>query len=74
MKTKFRIISGAACFYATAKEIREGLGDFGNFNLAVLNALEALEFVRKTEEPGVAEVESFDGVFNEIHVDLRVVE
>jgi hypothetical protein len=41
---KFRIINGSACFYATAKEIRAGLGDLAQFNAATQKALCALEF------------------------------
>jgi hypothetical protein len=43
---KFRIIVGSACFYATAKQIRNGLGDFAQCNAATQKALEALEYQR----------------------------
>lgn len=43
---KFRVVSGYACFYATAKEIRNGLGMMGNFNAATQKCLDALEFQR----------------------------
>ncbi len=43
---KFRIVSGAVCFYATANKIREGVGDFVKFNSASLQCLEALEKTR----------------------------
>ena len=43
---KFRVIVGAACFYATAKQIRWGIGDFTNCNAAVQKALDALEYTR----------------------------
>lgn len=43
---KFRVIVGAACFYATAKQIRWGIGDLTNCNAAVQKALDALEFTR----------------------------
>jgi hypothetical protein len=43
---KFRLIVGPACFYATAKQIRNGVGDFGQCNAATQKALEALEFQR----------------------------
>lgn len=43
---KFRVVSGYACFYATAKEIRSGLGMMGNFNAATQKCLDALEFQR----------------------------
>jgi hypothetical protein len=43
---KFRLIVGPACFYATAKQIRNGVGDFAQCNAATQKALEALEFQR----------------------------
>ena len=48
---KFRIINGSACFYATAKQIRSGLGDFQKFNDAVQKALCALEFSQGDRVP-----------------------
>jgi hypothetical protein len=46
---KFRIIVGNACFYATAKQIRNGVGDFMQCNAATQKALESLEFTRSGE-------------------------
>ena len=43
---KFRVIVGTACFYATAKQIRNGVGDFTQCNAATQKALDALEFTR----------------------------
>lgn len=43
---KFRVIVGTACFYATAKQIRAGVGDFMKCNAATQKALDALEFTR----------------------------
>jgi hypothetical protein len=43
---RFRVIVGPACFYATAKQIRNGVGDFVNCNAATQKALETLEFQR----------------------------
>jgi hypothetical protein len=43
---KFRVIVGDACFYATAKQIRNGVGDFVNCNAATQKALAALEAYR----------------------------
>lgn len=44
---RFRIITGSACFYSTAQQIRAGCGDFVRFNTAVQEALTALENTRK---------------------------
>jgi hypothetical protein len=43
---KFRVIVGNACFYATAKQIRYGVGDFTKCNAATQKALDSLEFTR----------------------------
>ena len=43
---KFRVIVGQACFYATATQIRNGVGDFTKCNAATQKALDALEFTR----------------------------
>lgn len=43
---KFRIISGNVSFYATAKQIRNGIGDFTKFNAATQKALDAFEYYR----------------------------
>lgn len=43
---KFRVIVGDACFYATAKQIRGGVGDFVKCNAATQKALDALEGYR----------------------------
>lgn len=47
---RFRLIVGdtvrAACFYATAKQIRNGVGDFIKCNAATQKALDSLEFIR----------------------------
>jgi len=43
---KFRVIVGNACFYATAKQIRNGIGDFTKCNAATQKALDSLEYTR----------------------------
>lgn len=47
---KFRVIVGPACFYATAKQIRNGIGDFTTCNAAVQKALDSLEFTRSSDD------------------------
>ena len=47
---KFRVIVGPASFYATAKQIRSGVGDFIACNSAVLYALNQLEITRSTDD------------------------
>ena len=43
---RFRVIVSNACFYATAKEIRNGVGDFVQCNQAVREALRSLQDTR----------------------------
>ena len=43
---KFRVCVGDVSFYATAKQIRNGVGDFTKCNAATQKALDALEFTR----------------------------
>lgn len=43
---KFRVIVESACFYATARQIRSGIGDFTKCNAATQKALDALEYTR----------------------------
>jgi len=50
---KFRVIVDSACFYATAKQIRNGVGDFSKCNAATQKALDTLEFTRSGE--GIAD-------------------
>ena len=43
---RFRICIGSVSFYATAKQIRYGGGDFGTCNAATQKGLDPLEFTR----------------------------
>lgn len=43
---RFRVNVGDVSFYATAKQIRSGVGDFTKCNAAIQKALDALEGVR----------------------------
>jgi hypothetical protein len=40
------VITSGVSFYATAKQIRSGVGDFMTCNAAIQKALDALEFTR----------------------------
>lgn len=42
-RTRIRVISGNACFYTTVAAIRNGIGDFVDFNRSVHFALDVLE-------------------------------
>ena len=47
---RFRVIVGSVCFYATAKQIRNGVGDFTTCNAATQKALDSLEFQRSGDD------------------------
>jgi hypothetical protein len=69
---RFRVIVGSACFYATAKQIRNGVGDFVNCNHAVQKALGALEFTQSGA--GVADqcASGLAGTWEGLQVQLNI--
>jgi hypothetical protein len=69
---KFRVIVGAACFYATAREIRNGVGDFAKCNAATQKALDALEFTRSGN--GIAEqcTLGIAGMWEDLSVQINI--
>ena len=69
---KFRVIVGQACFYATAKQIRYGVGDFTKCNAATQKALDALEYTRSGE--GLADqcASGLAGTWEGIQVQLNL--
>jgi hypothetical protein len=72
---RFRVIVGSACFYATAKQIRNGVGDFVNCNHAVQKALGTLEFQRSGgyKNAGVLEFSTgLAGTWEGLQVQLNV--
>lgn len=69
---RFRIVVGDSCFYATAKQIRGGVGDFSKCNAATQKALDALEFTRSGS--GVADqcAVGLAGTWEGLNVQLTV--
>ena len=69
---RFRVIVDSACFYATAREIRAGVGDFMQCNAATQKALDALEYTRSGE--GLAEqcAMGIAGTWEGLSVQLNV--
>ena len=68
---KFRVIVGDACFYATAKQIRGGVGDFVKCNAATQKALDALEGYRSGD--GVEACSTgLGGIWEGLQVQLNV--
>ena len=69
---KFRICIGSVSFYATAKQIRNGVGDFSTCNAATQKALDALEFTRSGK--GVADqcAVGLAGTWEGLQVQLNI--
>jgi hypothetical protein len=69
---KFRVIVGDACFYATAKQIRYGVGDFMKCNAATQKALDALEYTRSGS--GIADqcASGLAGTWEGLQVQLTI--
>ena len=69
---KFRVCIGAVSFYATAKQIRNGVGDFGTCNAATQKALDALEFTRSgkgtTEQCAVGLAGTWEGLQVQLNI------
>lgn len=68
---RFRVIVGSACFYATAKQIRSGLGDFTTCNVAVQKALASLESYRSgsgIESACVGQAGTWEGLAVQLNV------
>ena len=69
---RFRVIVGTACFYATAKQIRYGVGDFATCNAAVQKALDALEFTRSGDGAADQCAMGLAGTWEGLQVQLNV--
>jgi hypothetical protein len=69
---KFRVIVGNACFYATAKQIRNGVGDFMKCNAATQKALDSLEFTRSGK--GLADqcAVGLSGTWEGLNIQLNI--
>ena len=68
---RFRVIVGDACFYATAKQIRHGVGDFTKCNAATQKALDALEGYRSGD--GVERCSTgLGGTWEDLSVQLNM--
>lgn len=67
---KFRVIHGAACFYATTKQIENGVGQFSRFNEALQEALYALTKTQKDPLPATG----LAGTWNSIAVQIDLIQ
>ena len=69
---KFRVIVGPACFYATAKQIRAGVGDFVQCNAAVQKSLDSLEYYRSSGGAVEACATGHAGTWEGLNVQLNM--
>jgi hypothetical protein len=68
---RFRIIVGDVCFYATAKQVRNGVGDFAKCNAATQKALDALEGTRSNDD-ALAAATGLAGAWEGLQVQLSM--
>lgn len=69
---RFRVIVGDACFYSTAKQIRNGVGDLNRCNAATQKALDALEFTRSGRGAAEFAAVGISGTWEGLQVQLNV--
>jgi hypothetical protein len=69
---RFRVCIGAVSFYTTAKQIRNGVGDFGTCNAATQKCLDALEFTKSGK--GLADqcAVGLAGTWENLQVQLNI--
>lgn len=66
---RFRIVSDKVSFYATANQIRYGVGDFYKFNAALQKCLDVLEFERSVNNQAIS---GLAGTWENINVQIDV--
>ena len=69
---RFRVCIGNVSFYATAKQIRNGVGDFGVCNAATQKALDALEFTRSGKGAADQCAVGLAGTWEGLQVQLNI--
>ena len=69
---KFRLVIGSVSFYATAKEIRNGVGDFSKCNAAVQKSLDALEYIRSGTGVADQTTVGLAGTWEDMSVQINV--
>lgn len=69
---RFRVIVNSACFYATAANIRSGVGDFTMCNEAVQSALVALENARSGTGAADQATIGLAGTWHNLNVQLNM--
>ena len=69
---KFRLVIGSVSFYATAKEIRNGVGDLTRCNAAVQKSLDALEYIRSGTGVADQTTVGLAGTWEDMSVQINV--
>ena len=69
---RFRVCIGSVSFYATAKQIRNGVGDFSTCNAATQKALDALEFTRSGKGTADQCAVGLAGTWEGLQVQLNI--
>ena len=69
---RFRVIIDNASFYATARQIRNGIGALGACNAATQKALDALEYTRSGNGAAEFACSGIAGTWEGLNVQLDV--
>lgn len=69
---RFRLIIDNASFYATARQIRNGIGALGACNAATQKALDALEYTRSGNGTAEFACSGIAGTWEGLNVQLDV--
>lgn len=69
---RFRVNVGVVSFYATAKQIRKGVGDFTKCNAATQKALDSLEYIRSGTGAADQCTSGLAGTWEGLQVQLNI--
>lgn len=69
---RLRVIVGPACFYATAKQIRFGVGDLMVCNRAIARALQSLEDARSGTGAADQATCGISGRWEDLNVQINI--
>ena len=69
---RFRVNVGEVSFYSTAKQIRNGVGDFTKCNAATQKALDSLEYIRSGTGAADQCTSGLAGTWEGLQVQLNV--
>jgi hypothetical protein len=70
---KLRVISNNVSFYTTPKQIRNGVGDFIDFNSAVQKALDTLEYANSNLPGCGRKTSGMCGTWSGIDIQINII-